>query len=249
MKFTILTDVGVKRTSNQDFADVFTSKTGEKLFILADGMGGHKAGNVASQLAVQDLGKLWQEKEINPESAELDITNWLTEKVSKENQNIADLGNLDEYKGMGTTLEAVVIYKNKLISAHVGDSKTQIIRDSQIIPVTKDHSLVQELVDAGELTEEEAINHPNKNIVTKSLGQQTFLEPDVEVVKLKKNDYILMNSDGLTNMVDPEQIVAVIDNQTMTIEIKGQTLIELANENGGLDNITLILLTFDKEKD
>ncbi|WEV61052.1 Stp1/IreP family PP2C-type Ser/Thr phosphatase [Streptococcaceae bacterium ESL0729] len=246
MKFTVLTDVGIKRVTNQDFADVYTNKQGQKIFILADGMGGHAAGNVASRLAVEDLGKLWQDTNFSSSHARDEISDWLVEKISVENQNIADLGRLDDFRGMGTTLEIVIVLGSDLISAHVGDSRTQIIRDNHLIKVTRDHSLVQELLDAGELTEEEAENHPNKNIVTKSIGQQTFLEPDINIVAIEAGDYILLSSDGLTNMVAKDEIVQVVEGPR-TIEDKAEHLIELANNYGGHDNVTVILLEIDKE--
>lgn len=112
--------------------------------------------------------------------------------------------------------------------------------------MTRDHSLVQELVEAGELTPEEAENHPNKNIVTKSIGQKTFLEPDLNIVEVQDQDYILMNSDGLTNMVMTSDILAII-NSDIPLEHKAENLVNLANENGGLDNITVILLQLDEE--
>lgn len=244
MKFTVLTDVGVKRVTNQDFADVYLNKAGQKIFILADGMGGHKAGNVASRLTVEDIGNLWKDTDFDNSNSIEQISTWLTEKISLENQNIADLGNLDDYKGMGTTLEAVIILGNKLICGHVGDSRTQVIRGDQLIKITKDHSLVQELVDAGELTPDQAENHPNKNIVTKSIGQQTFLEPDIYVFDLEENDYVLVSSDGLTNMVSNAEIVGVIKGYD-TLEKKAETLIGLANTYGGLDNITVILIQYE----
>lgn len=245
MKYSILSDVGQKRTNNQDYADTYENQQGERIFLLADGMGGHKAGNVASKLAVEDLGKLWEVTSFTSQTPSDEIQAWLWTQIRDENENISNLGKLDDYKGMGTTLEAVVVQKNQIICAHVGDSRTQIIKNGELIRITRDHSLVQELVDAGEITVDEAEKHPNKNIITRSLGQPTDVEVDILSVEIDVDDVIIMSSDGLTNMVAPHDIV---DIATKDIEVSSQTkaLIDLANEHGGLDNITVVLVKFDK---
>ena len=245
MKYSILSDVGQKRTNNQDHADTYENQQGERIFLLADGMGGHKAGNVASKLAVEDLGKLWGETTFTSQTPSDEIQSWLRTQIRAENENISNLGKLDDYKGMGTTLEAVVIQKHQIICAHVGDSRTQIIKNGELIRITRDHSLVQELVDAGEITPDEAEKHPNKNIITRSLGQPTEVEIDILSVEIDADDVIIMSSDGLTNMVAPHDIIDIVQKD---IELSSQTeaLVELANAHGGLDNITVILVKFDK---
>ena len=162
MEYSILSDIGMKRTANQDFAGTYVNRAGYRLFLLADGMGGHKAGNVASKLTVEDLGKLWSESFFDDGTPVATMETWLRNQIRNESENIADLGKLDEYQGMGTTLEALVMQEGQVISAHVGDSRTYLIRDGQLQKITTDHSLVQELVDAGQITEEEAEIHPNK---------------------------------------------------------------------------------------
>ena len=118
MKYSILSDVGQKRMNNQDYADTYENQQGERIFLLADGMGGHKAGNVASKLTVEDLGKAWAATHFTGESHSDEIESWLRAQIRAENENIANLGKLDDYKGMGTTLEAVVVQKHQIISAH-----------------------------------------------------------------------------------------------------------------------------------
>lgn len=245
MEYSILSDIGSKRTTNQDYADTYVNRAGYRLFLLADGMGGHKAGNVASKLTVEDLGKLWSETFFDEGTPETTIEIWLRNQIRNENENIASLGKLDEYQGMGTTLEALVIQENLAISSHVGDSRTYLIRDGEMSKVTTDHSLVQELVDAGQITEEEAEVHPNKNIITRSLGQTNEVQADIQSLQLQVGDVILMNSDGLTNMVSAAEILEVLAREDWTLDNKAEALIRLANEHGGSDNITVILVNFD----
>ncbi|MDU3959978.1 MAG: protein phosphatase 2C domain-containing protein, partial [Lactococcus lactis] len=153
---------------------------------------------------------------------------------------------LDEYQGMGTTLEALVIKGNTIVSAHVGDSRTYLMRDGELNKITTDHSLVQELVDAGQITEEEAEVHPNKNIITRSLGQTNEVQADIQALELQAGDIILMNSDGLTNMVSTTEIMEVLEREDLTLDNKSEALIRLANEHGGLDNITVVLIKFEE---
>lgn len=245
MKYSILSDVGQKRVNNQDYADTFENQAGERIFLLADGMGGHKAGNVASKLTVEDLGKAWEATDFTDESLAEAIEAWLRLQIRAENENIANLGKLDDYKGMGTTLEAVVVQKHRIISAHVGDSRTQVIKNGELIRITRDHSLVQELVDAGEITADEAEKHPNKNIITRSLGQPNDIDVDTLVLEIDADDTIVMSSDGLTNMVPTTAIIEVIENGADVVS-QAESLVALANANGGLDNITVIVVKFDK---
>ncbi|AYG00945.1 Stp1/IreP family PP2C-type Ser/Thr phosphatase [Lactococcus allomyrinae] len=249
MEYSILSDIGSKRGTNQDYADSYVNRAGYRLFLLADGMGGHKAGNVASKLTVEDLGKLWSETFFDAGTPEATLELWLRNQIRNENENIASLGKLDEYQGMGTTLEAVVIKENVAISAHVGDSRTYLIRDGALSKVTTDHSLVQELVDAGQITEEEAEVHPNKNIITRSLGQTTEVQADIQSFELQEGDVLLMNSDGLTNMVSAGEILEIFAREDLTLDNKSEALIRLANEHGGFDNITVILIKFDGQSE
>ncbi|MCL2113934.1 MAG: Stp1/IreP family PP2C-type Ser/Thr phosphatase [Streptococcaceae bacterium] len=249
MEYSILSDIGSKRGTNQDYADSYVNRAGYRLFLLADGMGGHKAGNVASKLTVEDLGKLWSETFFDAGTPEATLELWLRNQIRNENENIASLGKLDEYQGMGTTLEAVVIKENVAVSAHVGDSRTYLIRDGALNKVTTDHSLVQELVDAGQITEEEAEVHPNKNIITRSLGQTTEVQADIQSFELQEGDVLLMNSDGLTNMVSAGEILEIFAREDLTLDNKSEALIRLANEHGGFDNITVILIKFDGQSE
>ncbi|MCS4488593.1 Stp1/IreP family PP2C-type Ser/Thr phosphatase [Streptococcus sciuri] len=243
MELSLLTDVGQRRTSNQDYVSHFENKKGVTLVVLADGMGGHRAGNVASEITVLDLGRLWSKTHL----IELvDIRDWLINVVEEENQKIHDMGRQEEYRGMGTTVEAVAIVDNNIIFAHVGDSRIGLVRGSDYHLLTSDHSLVNALVKAGEITEEEAEVHPQKNIITQSIGQANPVEPDLATHVLEAGDYLVINSDGLTNMISKEDITTILAKD-MSLDDKSRALVALANERGGLDNISVALVHFESE--
>lgn len=246
MEYHILSDIGEKRQTNQDYASTFVNKKGIRLFLLADGMGGHRSGDVASKLAVEDIGGLWKQTSFTGDADIETIEAWMRRQVLVENENISNLGKLDDYRGMGTTLEMLFIGNGHVIVGHIGDSKSWLVRNGQIVPLTHDHSLVQELVDAGEITPEEAEHHPNKNIITRSLGQNKEAIPDTESFTYAIGDYILQNSDGLTNMVSTEEILDILVTSN-SLETKTKSLVTLANAHGGLDNITLTLVAFDAD--
>lgn len=236
MKISLVTDIGQKRSNNQDFINKFDNKQGITLVILADGMGGHRAGNIASEMTVTDLGREW----VNTDYTELSqIRDWFLVSLENENKKVYELGQTDEFKGMGTTVEALAIVDNNVIYAHVGDSRIGLLRHGEYQLLTSDHSLVNELVKAGQLTEEEAANHPQKNIITQSIGQANPVEPDLGVQMLEENDYLIINSDGLTNMITNDEIVEIL-NQDKNLDEKNKELVSLANDRGGLDNLSLI---------
>ena len=243
MEISILTDVGQKRTNNQDYANLFVNRAGKTMIILADGMGGHRAGNIASEMTVTDLGAAWVDTQIDSVNQ---VREWFAEHLEQENQRIHQFGQDEEYKGMGTTLEALAIIDNQAIYAHIGDSRISLIRGEEYSQLTSDHSLVNALLKAGQITQEEAERHPQKNIITQSIGQKDELEPDYGLVTVEADDYILINSDGLTNMIGPDEIRDIVLSD-VSLEEKAQTLIRFANNAGGLDNITVVLLHFTEE--
>ncbi|MFD0845467.1 Stp1/IreP family PP2C-type Ser/Thr phosphatase [Streptococcus saliviloxodontae] len=244
MEISLLTDIGQKRSNNQDFVNKYDNKMGVPLVVLADGMGGHRAGNIASEMAVTNLGREW----VNTEFTHLSqIRDWLIVHIEQENQKIYDLGQTDDYKGMGTTVEAVAVVANNIIFAHVGDSRVGFVHEGHYTQLTSDHSLVNELVKAGQLTEEEAAVHPQKNIITQSIGQATPVEIDLGVQPLEAGDTVLINSDGLTNMVSREEIEAIITDSALSLAEQAKVLVDTANNAGGLDNITVALVKFDQE--
>lgn len=244
MEIALRTDIGQKRSENQDFINQFSNKSGTTLIILADGMGGHRAGNIASELTVTDLGKIWEETDFSDLSQ---IRDWMIDVIEKENQKIHELGKEESYRGMGTTIEAVAVVDNAVLYAHLGDSRIGLVRNGQYQQLTTDHSLVNELLRAGQITEEEAAIHPQKNIITQSIGQQSPIELDLGVQQLEPGDFILMNSDGLTNMISNETVVNVLLADDESLPEKANQLIAQANKAGGLDNITVGLLHVEGE--
>ncbi len=243
MKISLITDIGQKRSNNQDFINKFDNKKGITLIVLADGMGGHRAGNIAGEMTVTDLGKEWVQTELTELSQ---IRDWLLETIETENKRVYQMGQTEDYKGMGTTVEAVVLIDNNAIYAHVGDSRIGLVKDGEYKLLTSDHSLVNELVKAGQITEDEASSHPQKNIITQSIGQSSPVEPDLGIKVLENDDYLVINSDGLTNMVSNAEIAEIV-SRDLSLDEKNQELINLANLRGGLDNITIALVHYESE--
>ena len=243
MEISILTDVGQRRKNNQDYANQYKNKAGKSMVFLADGMGGHRAGNIASEMAVTDLGAAWVATEISTIN---EVREWFAENLEKENQQIHRIGQDEEHKGMGTTLEAVAVIDNQVLFAHVGDSRIGLVRNGEYHQLTSDHSLVNALLKAGQITEEEAAHHPQRNIITQSIGQKDELQPDFGMVTVEAGDFIVINSDGLTNMISGDEIRDIVVSD-LSIEEKAKTLIRFANNAGGLDNITVVLIRFAEE--
>lgn len=214
------------------------------MIILADGMGGHRAGNIASEMAVTDLGIAWVDTQIDTIN---EVREWFANNLEMENKKINQLGQDEAYKGMGTTLEAVAIIDNQAIYAHIGDSRIGLIRGEEYHQLTSDHSLVNELLKAGQLTPEEAASHPQKNIITQSIGQKDEIQPDFGIITLEPGDYLLLNSDGLTNMISGSEISDIVTSD-ISLEDKAATLIRFANNAGGLDNITVALIAVNEEE-
>jgi len=213
------------------------------MVFLADGMGGHRAGNIASEMAVTDLGAAWVATEISTIN---EVREWFAEYLEKENQQIHRIGQDEEHKGMGTTLEAVAVIDDQVLFAHVGDSRIGLVRNGEYHQLTSDHSLVNALLKAGQITEEEAAHHPQRNIITQSIGQKDELQPDFGMVTVEAGDFIVINSDGLTNMISGDEIRDIVVSD-LSVEEKAKTLVRFANNAGGLDNITVVLIRFAEE--
>ena len=243
MEISLLTDVGQKRTNNQDYANQFVNRAGMIMILLADGMGGHRAGNIASEMAVTDLGAAWVDTQIDSING---VREWFAEHLETENQKVHQFGQDEEYKGMGTTLEALAIIGTQAIYAHVGDSRIGLVRGDSYRQLTSDHSLVNELLKAGQITPEEAERHPQRNIITQSIGQRSEVQPDVGLISLEDDDYIILNSDGLSNMISESEIYDIMTSD-LSLSEKAETLIRFANNAGGLDNITVALIHYHKE--
>lgn len=241
MEFVHRTDVGKKRSINEDYLDVVDKSEGLYLAVLADGMGGHNAGDVASELAVRFLTDRFMKSALQLESEEEIVSSWMQEAYEGANERISSIADSDpSCKGMGTTLIAAVFQENKVTFAHIGDSRVYLYSKGEIKPLTKDHSYVNVLLDSGEIDEEQARNHPKKNMLMKAIGTEISIDPDILTVRLRQGEIILMCSDGLSNMVNTEQMTHVLEKD-MSLTAKVNTFIELANEQGGEDNISIIL--------
>lgn len=239
MQISFQTDVGKKRNSNQDYVAIFKNKAGITLAILADGMGGHQAGDVASKMAVEGMGEKWQETTLtSPEKA----CSWFVAAIQNANEAVYNLGQEKiELQGMGTTIVCVAVFEEEFALAHVGDSRMYLVRDHEITQLTEDHSLVNELVRSGEITKEMAATHPRRNVLTRSVGMPGSVEVDIASHFYKAGDYLLLASDGLTNMLADDVIKWIID-EPITLDEKVAKLISVANDAGGADNITVLLI-------
>ncbi len=244
MRSFYLTDVGKVRNHNEDSVIILKNHNNEYLLAVADGMGGHRAGEVASSIAITYLAHHFQESFYNLSKDEAII--WINDSIDSINTAIFNHEkDHPESIGMGTTLVMVLYTKDYLLFGNIGDSSGFIIKNKKIHKVTVDHSLVNLLVEAGELTEEQAKTHPRKNVLMKALGASQNVEADIFECSVDV-DGILLASDGLTNMLEISKIEDVI-NSKEEIEEKIVNLIQKANNNGGLDNISVAYLEKDKE--
>lgn len=236
MKTFSMTDIGRKREVNQDYVFATDETIGNlpNLLVVADGMGGHRAGDFASKFTVEVLAEEVQNcKETHPEAI-------LGNAIQAANERLLEEAEKDNrLEGMGTTLVAATILDHVLYFANVGDSRLYLI-NKEIRQLSKDHSMVEEMVRLGGLTEEEAKHHPDKNIITRAIGVKQKVEPDFFEYRLKGGDIILMCSDGLTNMVDDDEIFQIVKSARDIVEAV-ESLIQRANENGGSDNIGVVL--------
>ena len=233
-------DIGQAREMNQDFLYVSAPENNIKLYILADGMGGYEGGEIASELATTAAKNYIETNFENTPKDREEILKLIKSAMEYANMVVYEKSKEDEkLEGMGTTLEICLIYNNKAYIGHVGDSRIYRIRGIFIRKLTTDHSYVEKLIKDGTITREEAANHPKKNMLTKALGCNIFVEPDVAARGFIKDDILLICSDGLTNMVDEDKIYDIVKENA---EEAPQKLIDLANRNGGIDNITAIVI-------
>lgn len=243
MKSFYLTDTGKVRDHNEDNVVIVKNKNDEYLMAVADGMGGHSAGEVASSLAIDYLVNSFNDnfEKLNKVGA----VNWIREKVIRINDLIFEyVGKHPESKGMGTTLVIAIITKEYILFGNIGDSSGFVLKDSNLHKVTYDHTLVNLLMKAGELTEEEAKDHPKKNVLMKALGASDPVDIDIFDCDMDITS-ILLCSDGLTNMLTQEQIEEVLINDD-ELDDKIITLIRKANNRGGTDNISIAYLNLEE---
>ncbi|MDF2609720.1 MAG: protein serine/threonine phosphatase [Lachnospiraceae bacterium] len=234
-----ITDIGKMRKMNQDYVFCEIDAVGNlpNLFIVADGMGGHNAGDYASKFSVEAFSKMIRESEqitpIRMISEAMQRTNDLLLEEAKVNTNL---------EGMGTTFVVATIIDRILYVANLGDSRLYVI-GKEIKQITEDHSLVEEMVKTGEIEREDMRFHPNKNIITKALGANKTVTPDYFEVNLEQDDVVLICSDGLTNMVDDNEIMKIVKEYPKELQTAAIHLVEKANENGGSDNISIVLVS------
>ncbi len=235
-----LTDVGKIRTTNEDSVFVSSNRYGHTLAVVADGMGGHNAGDVASKVIVNKISKMLATTSNIQTVAE--AKKWLTTQIKDVNSHILKYsqtnGNLN---GMGSTVVVAICLDEKTVIANVGDSRAYAYLSSKLVQLTKDQTLVNELLEQGEITELEAKFHPQKNILMQAVGTSKLLK--IDFYEIENNyEYLLLCSDGLTNMVDFSNIQSTIQKEGSDVETTVHKLVDLANSNGGHDNITVVLL-------
>ncbi len=233
------TDVGVVRSGNED---AFLLVPNHGVFIVADGMGGHAAGEVASEMAVQIVGKALEGL---VGSADGEASEIIRKGIIEANGAIFQRTLTEQDKrGMGTTATAMVINGDRYLVGQVGDSRAYVLRSERLLQITKDHSYVQEQVDAGYLTPEQARTHPYSNVITRCVGANADVAPDIYGGTLHKDDMFLLASDGLTGMLEDEELLTIMTQGRPPGELVDRLIAE-ANRRGGLDNITVIIIRID----
>lgn len=238
LKTFSITNIGRRRKLNQDYVYTSEQPVGKlpNLFIVADGMGGHNAGDYASKVTVETM------VERISASEETERTHILDEAIQAANRLIREkAGESPELEGMGTTVVAATCDGTRLCVANVGDSRLYVANKREIRQITKDHSWVEEMVRRGGMGREEARNHPDKNIITRAVGAEDSVKVDFFAVQLKEGDMILMCTDGLTNMLEDEEIRMILNGARDMVE-KAEALVQAANDRGGRDNISVILI-------
>jgi protein phosphatase len=246
IRFAEVTDTGMVREHNED---AIGSLPDVGLMVLADGMGGYNAGEVASGIAVQTITKLAAEganrearAEVDPETGLMRQTIVLRDAVARANKIIYQTAQSQAHcEGMGTTLVAGMFYDNRISLAHVGDSRAYRLRGEKFEQLTMDHSLLQELVDRGFYSEEEAQRSTNRNYVTRALGVEPSVEVEVQEYEVEPGDIYLLCSDGLPDMVEDEDIHLTIRTFNASLDVVGEQLVQLSNDHGGRDNVSIML--------
>ena len=245
MKSFYLTDTGRVRSHNEDSVTIVKNASGEHLMIVADGMGGHRAGEIASSMVVTQIGKRFSN--LSTIGSKMDAVKWLKENVDEVNDSILKYGEEHtESMGLGTTVVMALLTKDFLIFVNIGDSSGYVLKNKVLHKITKEHTLVNFLVETGELTPEEAINHPKKNVLMKALGASEKQELDIFDVD-PNVDAILLVSDGLTNMLTMDQVEKVLNDDELKYEDKLIKLIRKCNARGGTDNISIAYLVKDSD--
>lgn len=239
MEIIAMSDVGNVRSINQDYVRYFQKNKDESLIVLCDGMGGHNAGEIASQMTCDDIIEHY--KNHGDFENENEIQVWMQDIINHAHKTVKEKSlEFEELEGMGTTVVIMLIKDNHLYVSHVGDSRAYLFEDNQLIQLTKDDTLVNVLLDSGTISKDEALVHPQKNILLQAVGVSDVLKISF-VSRMINEAIILVCSDGLYNSLFDAQLVSII-NQDIDIETRGKELMDLANEFGGKDNIGFALI-------
>lgn len=248
IRYAAKTDVGMKRTHNEDY---FSLVEEEQLFIVADGMGGHASGEVASKMSAETMSEFYRRTREDEDATwpfKMDrslsyIENRLVCSIKLANLRIYETSMRDiRYKGMGTTIVSVMVFGDKIYVAHVGDSRVYRIRNGEIVQLTRDHSLLEDYKEAKpDMTEEEERNFPHKNVITRALGMRETVQVDIRGHQIESGDVYVLCSDGLSGMITDPQIRDLTMNAA-SLERAVAELVDAGNRNGGTDNITTLLL-------
>ncbi|KGX93216.1 protein phosphatase [Pontibacillus halophilus JSM 076056 = DSM 19796] len=239
-----LTDTGQVRSHNEDAGGLYLNASEQALAVVADGMGGHRAGDVASSLAASSLHKKWLESSLitTPDEAEA----WLKEQVQAINREIFEYAKEhEECEGMGTTVVAAICTNEFVSVAHIGDSRCYLKTEFGFKQVTEDHSLVNELVKSGQISRQDAEHHPRKNVLLRALGTESDISVDVKTMVWEEGNTLLLCSDGLSNKVSDEELHEFVQTP-LSVEEAAERLVTIANERGGEDNISLVIVHYDE---
>ncbi|MCQ6265744.1 Stp1/IreP family PP2C-type Ser/Thr phosphatase [Fictibacillus sp. WQ 8-8] len=244
MQYAFKTDTGRVRQHNEDSGGVFT-KGEHFLALIADGMGGHKAGDVASSKTIQSFEEAWNASSEEISETPVKAEEWLLETVTQTNLDLHQYANKNiDCSGMGTTLVGALCTPSYLTILHIGDSRVYYFSEKKLIQKTEDHTLVNELVRSGQLSETEAENHPRKNVILRALGTDDHIDVDIQTISWGEGDIVLLCSDGLSNKVTRETMENILNDDNLSLEDKADRLVNLANEAGGEDNITIGLVHY-----
>lgn len=244
MKISALTDIGSHRESNQDMYDCGTFQSGDSWVVVCDGMGGVSGGQIASELCVEKVSsaiKRGYRENLSVKAAQ----NLLLSSIAASNSIVHNKAQEEpQYHGMGTTIVAAIIIKNIAVIAHVGDSRAYILNEETAKQITKDHSLVQLMIDEGKITAEEAKTHPDKNIITRAVGVVNFVDVEFDVCDINDGEKLLVCTDGLSGSVSDEEMINIVNEYS---DSSAEKLVEKALENGSRDNITVVVMSAQGE--
>lgn len=238
MKISYATDIGRVRTNNQDYVGVYMNQFGAQLAIVADGVGGSRGGDVASNMLVTDLGERWQKTDF---SSANEAHEWISLETSEANDHIVEVSKQSEnLEGMATTMVLAAIFEKSALIANIGDSRAYLIRQNVLHQITEDHNLAAELLKQGAITEEEVEVHPGRNVITRQLGLDDMVNLDLFGVELEPDDLLLLTTDGMLKHLSEETVMDTIkENSDLSASV--EQLILQTNAAGGTDNVTVLL--------